>query len=66
MSIGLKHSHYWKNQQLGASPGNYLGAQVFWFQMFGRGRSLNEIIAPVLMNALMRKEDEEEIIIGLF
>lgn len=66
MSVGLKHSHYWENQQLGGEVNDYIGAQVFWFQNFPRGRRpvLNLLTLAMLLRAI--EEDEEDIIAGIF
>ncbi len=64
MGVGLKHSHYWENQQLGGEPGNYLGAQVFWFQNFPRGRrrEINPLLVAMLLRLRKIEEDDEDII----
>jgi hypothetical protein len=67
MSVGLKHSHYWENQQLGGEPNNYLGAQVFWFQIMSRGRrpAINPLTIALLLNALRIEDDEEDVLTGM-
>lgn len=68
MSIGLKHSHYWENQQLGGGPDKYLGSQVFWFQIMSRGRRpvVNPLTVAMLLRARQIEEDEEDLIAGMF
>lgn len=67
MSVGLKHSHYWKNQQLGGGPDEYMGSQVFLFQLISRGRrpTTNLITAAILLNALRIEDDEEDVLTGM-
>ena len=65
MSVGLKHSHYWENQQLGGEPNIYLGAQVFWFQNFPRSRAVNPLLVAAMLHARIIEEDEEDIIAGM-
>lgn len=67
MSVGLKHSHYWENQQLGGEPNLYQGAQVFWFQNFPRGRShgINPLVLSMILQARMIEDDEEDVLTGM-
>ena len=66
MSVGLKHSHYWENQQLGGDPGDYQGLQVFWFQNFPRGPAINPMVIALMLHRRRIEEDEEEMIAALF
>lgn len=66
MSVGLKHSHYWENQQLGGEPNLYRGAQVFWFQNFPRGRrrGLNPLVIAMMLQRAI-EDDEEDVLTGM-
>ncbi len=65
MSIGLKHSHYWRPVRGGVAPRNYLGAQVFWFQNMPVGRKPDRRLALMLLQAQMIEDDDEEILTGI-
>ncbi len=61
MAVGLKHSHYWKQHYYGA-PQSVRSTQVFLFQLLGRRRGVNPLLAAMLLQARLIEEDEEELI----